>query len=451
MVMTEKMEKFLIVGGGGRESVFARRLMNDAVLYAVSPHENPTIIDCVRSSGGAYLIGNTNDAELILNFAKQHAVDYVFVNADDPMANGVVDALLANGIKAIGGTKAASRIEWDKIYAIEMMQEICPQFTPFYRVVSSQDEMSVAVQEFADKNMLTVVKPQGLTGGKGVKVMPEHLPDYQDAVAYGLKLLQDKPEEKVLLTEKLNGFEFTVMGITDGEHMVLAPATYDYPFRFDDDKGAGTGGMGCFTSREQQLPFLDGKDLADCHNIMQSAIDEMGRQNLSFNGVLNGGFFKTQHGIRFMEFNARFGDPEALNILSILGGSFADLLKNIWRKNLVAENVNFIKKASVVKYLVMKEYPQASEASVTFTVDEDAIQAMGIKIYYGACVKTGENQYETLKKSRVMALAAMAEKIEDASMALNEAIEKYISGDLDYRKDIGGEKNLKKLRALINN
>ena len=129
------MRKFLIVGGGGRESAFALKLIEDTVLYAVMGHENPTITDCVRQSGGAYLIGDANAPEVVLNFAKKHEVDIVFVNADEPLANGAVDVLLENNIKAVGATRDAARIEWDKIYSMEMMQEICPQFTPFYRVV----------------------------------------------------------------------------------------------------------------------------------------------------------------------------------------------------------------------------------------------------------------------------------------------------------------------------
>ena len=103
---------------------------------------------------------------------------------------------------------------------------------------------------------------------------------------------------------------------------------------------------------------MDKEDLRDCKDIMQKIIDNMRRKNLPFNGVLNGGFFKTPKGIKFMEFNGRFGDPEALNILSVLQGSFAELLENISNKNLNEENVRFIKKASVVKISGGKGIPQ---------------------------------------------------------------------------------------------
>ena len=157
--------------------------------------------------------------------------------------------------------------------------------------------------------------------------------------------------------ERLDGIEFTIMGITDGEHLVIPPASYDYPFRHEGDRGAGTGGMGCFTNSEKRLPFMSEQDLDDCRQIMQRIIDEMRKAGSRFNGVLNGGFFKTPAGIKFMEFNGRFGDPEGLNILSILETSFSDLLVHIWSGTLSDKAVSFAKKAGVVKYLVANEYP----------------------------------------------------------------------------------------------
>ena len=441
-------KKFLIVGSGGRESAFALRLIEDTKLYAVVSHENPLIIDCVRQSGGAYIVNDPNDPIVVLNFAKKHNIDYAFVNADQPLANGVVDILLENNFKAIGGTRDATRIEWDKIYSIEMMQKVCPEFTPFYKVVSRVEELEDAISEFESRGFDIVVKPQGLTGGKGVKVMPEHLSTYQDCIDYASLLLKKNRNEQVLLVEKLNGIEFTIMGITDGKNLVISPASYDYPFRYEDDTGAGTGGMGCFTNSEKKLPFMSDNDLHVCQLIMQKIIDEMRSNNLFFNGVLNGGFFKTQKGIRFMEFNGRFGDPEVLNILSVFDGSFSALLIHIWNKTLSEDVVSFVKKASVVKYLVAKEYPDESDKITPFTLDEKAICDLDVKIFFASCIQTGEHQYETLKKSRVVAFAVAADTIEIASSLINKVIDTYVKGALEYRHDVGSQKNLEKLNNV---
>ena len=440
-------KRFLIVGSGGRESAFAMKLAEDSILYAIIGHKNPTITNYVKRSGGDYLIGNPSDPETVLTFAMQNSIDYTFVSADEPLANGVVDLLLENNIKAIGGTKAATRIEWDKIYSIQLMKETCPEFTPFFVAVSNQEELTPAIEQFKERNLQVVVKPQGLTGGKGVKVMTEHLPTYQDAMNYASTLLKEKPEEQVLLVEKLHGIEFTIMGLTDGENLVASPASYDYPFRLEDDLGAGTGGMGCFTNNENKLPFMSDKDLDDCKYVMQRIIDRMKHEDLFFNGVLNAGFFKTKNGIRFMEFNGRFGDPEGLNILTVLKGSFSKLLEDIWHKNLSEKNVSFMEQASVIKYLVAKEYPEESPDPTSFYIDEHGIRSMGLNVFYASCIEASDH-YETLKKSRVLAIGAVSDSIEEASTKIDDAIKKYVNGSLEYRKDIGSKANLEKLMRI---
>ena len=443
------MQKFLIVGAGGREAAFASRLVQDVHLYAVMPHKNPLVADCVVRSGGQYLIGDSDDPQTILGFSQMHNIDFVFVSADQPLANGVVDVLLEGGFRVIGATKEAARIEWDKAYSINVMQNVCPEFTPFYRIVSDVSQLNSAIKEFESRHMQIVVKPQGLTGGKGVKVMPEHLESYEKCIDYATKLLESGVDKRVVLVQRLYGIEFTIMGITDGEHLVMSPASYDYPFRYEDDRGAGTGGMGCFIDSDKKLPFMTDQDMEDCRHIMQNVLDHMRDNGLVFSGVLNGGFFKTANGIKFMEFNARFGDPEVLCITSILESSFSKMLVDIWNKTLSERSVSFTKKACVVKYLVAKEYPEHSQEVTEFSMDTDGISAMDVDVFFASCIKASSaGRYTTLKKSRVVALGALAPSIEEASDSVNEAIRMYVTGDLEYRKDIGSAKSLAKIQQI---
>ncbi len=436
------LKKFLIVGAGGRESAFAQKLMIDSAVYAVIDHKNPTICDCVERSGGQWMLGKSSDPETVVTFALKHQIDYAFISSDEPLAKGVVDALLANNIKAVGGTKAATKIEWDKIYSIDIMQKLCPEYTPFFRTAKNLDELKAGIETFEQTKRLIVVKPQGLTGGKGVKVMPIHLETYDEAYKYGMHLLQSRPHEQILLVEKIEGIEFTIMGITDGKTVVLAPATYDYPFRYEGDVGAGTGGMGCFTSKGKKLPFMDDDDLEVCQKIMQKVIDQMAQDQLVFNGVLNGGFFKTTSGIKFMEFNGRFGDPEGLNILSLLNESFSELVQKLWYKTL--KDIAFLDQASVVKYLVAKEYPNPSPTETHYKMAIESIKQDGVETFFSSSEKLTDSTYTTLKKSRVVALVAIADDIETASNKVNQAIEQHIEGTLEYRPDIG--LNLESLR-----
>ena len=227
------MYKFLIIGNGAREAIFAKKLAIDSKLYAVMGHENPTIIDAVKANDGDFIVGDINDNSLIVEFAKKYSIDYVFVNSDGPLANGLVDDLMIANVKVIGPSKQGARIEWDKSYSIELVNQVAPQFTPKYIIIKNRSQINDALNYFNDQHI--VVKPQGLTAGKGVKVMGEHLENFDDAVKY-IEYLIDQGNE-VLLCEKLQGFEFTIMGITDGSNFVFSPATYDYPYRNVGDSG----------------------------------------------------------------------------------------------------------------------------------------------------------------------------------------------------------------------
>ena len=439
-------EKFLIVGSGGRECAFAIRLAEDSRVYALMGHENPMIIQCAKHSGGKWEVGNPQDPQSVLDFAKRHGIDYTFVSSDEPLANGVVDVLLEHGFKCVGATREAARIEWDKAYSMEMTREACGEdFTPTYSIISSADEIDKAITGFKERNLQVVVKPQGLTGGKGVKVMPEHLQTYEDCAAYASELLGSRPGEKVLFVERLHGVEFTIMGITDGSTMVLSPASYDYPYRHVGDTGAGTGGMGCFTNSEKQLPFMTQKDLDDCRSMMERVTGAMRKNGTPFTGVLNGGFFKTASGIKFMEWNGRFGDPEALNVLTILEGRFSALLKSIWNKTLSDDVIKFANKASVIKYMVAKEYPEPSQVDISFMIDENSVNALGVNLFFASCVQTGKHTYQTLRTSRVVAFGALGDTIWEASELVDKAIRDYFRGDLEYRQDIGTAEYVAKL------
>ena len=442
-------ERFLICGSGGREAAFAARLEGDARLYAVVGHENPGIVGSVARSGGAHAVGDAGDPAAVAAFAKRHSVDYAFVSADEPLANGVVDALLDAGVRTAGATRAASRIEWDKVYSAGLVERACPEIAPFSIVARSERDVDEAVGRFRSRGMQLVVKPQGLTGGKGVRVMPEHLASHGDAARYAKELLAKGPGEGVLLVERLRGAEFTIMGITDGDRMVLAPASYDYPYRHEGDTGPGTGGMGCFTDATGRLPFLSGGDVARCRSAMEKTIRAMREEGRPFNGVLNGGFFKTAGGIRFMEFNARFGDPEALNVLSVMEGRLSDVIAGLADGALSEGAVGFAGKASVTKYMVAKEYPGESERAVPFAVDEAAAAAAGVDVIPASCVRVGEGRYETIRKSRAVAFGAVAGTVEDAAGMVDGAIDAHFDGALERRRDIGSAANLEMLRAAV--
>lgn len=435
----------MIVGGGGRESVFADGLAEDCRLFAALPHENPSVVRGVRRSGGAFAVGNADDADFVVACARQWRPELVFVNADAPLANGVVDALRADGVCAIGATRAAARVEWDKVFAMRLMRELCPEMTPFYRVAASGAEVAAALKEFSARGREVVVKPQGLTGGKGVRVMGRHFAGYDEAARYAGGLLA-AGDAAVLLVERLVGEEFTLMGICDGENLAFAPATYDYPYRFEGDGGAGTGGMGSFCAADGGLPFLSEAHVAVCAEAMRRVVGRLRDSGAALEGVLNGGFFLTAEGIRFMEFNSRFGDPEALCVLPLLETPLLEVLGAIRDRRVAAERVRFAARAAVVKYLVAHEYPEASPRAVEFSVDEEAVAEAGGRVFFGSCVAgEEEGRFWTLRRSRVMAVMALGESVPAAAARVEAAIGRCVRGGLEWRRDIGSAAEMRRL------
>lgn len=430
------MLKVLIVGQGGRESSIAMRLSENASVYAVMAHENPTIAHYVRATGGGFLIGKPTDCEKISRFAAAHGIDLAFVSSDEPLAAGVVDSLQAAGIRTVGPTRAGAQIEWDKSYAMELMGRLFPDVTPKFWVVRSQDDLASAIAEIENAGMEIVVKPQGLTGGKGVKVMGAHLKDLPEAADYVRSLLAERPEESVILMEKVDGVEFTVMVLTDGVSIIGSPATYDYPYRFDGDTGPGTGGMGAFSSNTRPLPFMAQAHYDQCLEVAKGILRALREDGRQFSGVLNVGFFVTEKGLRFLEFNARFGDPECMNIMATLESPLLNLLTDMVERKLTDASARFSGQASVVKYLVAPEYALAPGKKHEFALDVKKIKAMGVHVFFSSAEKS-EHGYVSVGNSRCVALAAQAPTIEEAAERIESAIAEGYTGDLQWRRDVG--------------
>lgn len=442
------MKKVLVVGAGGREASIVSKLYSECVIYSVMPHINPTIEYFVNLSGGLFLIESASNSAIVADFAKQHNIDLAVVSSDEPLANGVVDALLEFGIKTVGPTKSGAQIEWDKGFAMELMQKHFPEVTPGYWTVRDITELDSAFKTICENSLPIVVKPQGLTGGKGVKVMGTHLADYDAAYEYAKELLHDKPNERVVLVEKVSGVEFTLMVLTDGATVLRPPATYDYPYRYDGDKGAGTGGMGAFSNNKETLPFMSQAHYDKCIEVANGILKALKEDNRHYNGVLNAGFFVTKDGLKFLEFNARFGDPECMNIMTVLDSSLLTLLEDIQSGSLNTQSAKFSNQASVVKYLVTPEYAVADGKKHTFNVDIDALNKMGIQTYFSSSERQGDS-FVTVGNSRCVALAASSNNINNASDLIENGIQQCVTGCLEWRKDVGSQSYVDSLNKVL--
>jgi len=436
----------MIVGHGGRESALALRMSEHSELHAFVGHENPSIVRHAAASGGSHQVGDVCDPRSVAAFAREREIDLAMVSADEPLAAGVVDALLAQGTRTVGPTSAGAEIEWNKAYARSLLAEVAPEASPLLRVAREPREVDEAIASFGSTPV--AIKPSGLTGGKGVKVMGPHLASHDDARDYALSLLaRGAAGESVLIEEKIVGAEFTIQAISDGRTVVFPPATYDYPYRFDGDEGPGTGGMGSLSMAAPTLPFMSPAHYEQACSIVQGVIERLAEQGRHFTGVMNSGFFATAGGVKVIEFNARFGDPECMNIMSLFSGSWPYAMERIATGALTSGDVPLREEASLALYLVSPDYALRAGPTYEFTLDRERIEHDGCHVFFSSAVEAGEGVYRTLGTSRAIALCTTAPTLEQARTRVVGCAGSVPV--LEWRHDVGDERYLNGLAKLV--
>jgi len=422
------------------------RIAEHSELYAFVGHENPTILLHARRSGGGHRVGDICDPAAVAAYAREAQIDLAMVSSDEPLAAGVVDALRAQGTSTVGPTRAGAEIEWNKVFARELLSEVAPEAVPRLRIASDPDQVRAAIDSFGTTPV--VVKPAGLTGGKGVKVMGPHLADHGAARDYALELLhKGGAGEAVLVEERIDGAEFTIQAISDGKTVVFPNSTYDYPYRFDGDEGPGTGGMGSLSLPSPTLPFMTPAHYAQACSIIQGVIERLGALGRQFSGVMNSGFFATADGVKVIEFNARFGDPECMNIMSLFEGSWTEVMRSIASGSLGTADVPLRREASVVLYLVSPDYALRTGGPYEFTLDREAIEDQGGHVFFSSAVGLGGDAYRTIGTSRAVALASTAPTLEQARARVAGWAEQVPV--LEWRRDVGDGTYLDGLGDLL--
>ena len=428
------MEKCLLLGNGGREAVIAEYVSKNYKLYSVMPYENPSISKYVQASNGKFLIGDPFNKELVKKFIQDEKIENCIISSDNLLQDGLIDLARQLGLKTFGPTSKGAKLEWSKTYALDIVQKIAPEMVINNYNLTNEEELKKVIDSYNNDNF--VVKPEGLTGGKGVKVGGIHFKGKEEGFEYAKSCLNSSGN--VIIQDKVEGREFTVTGLTDGKNIVITPTTFDYPYRFDEDKGPGTGGMGCLGFDNGLLPFLTNEDIEKCKSLMQKTLEYVNKDSLEFNGVIYGGFFKCSDGIKFIEFNARFGDPESLNILNAIETPFEELFTNIQNQTLSKENCKFKKINTFTVYVVSPNYAiSASKEPCKFTLNQEAIEKQGAKIYFASTKHIEGNNYESVGNSRLFAVLYSSTSMDEAREKVYKALEGNVDEILNYRKDIG--------------
>ena len=426
-------QKILVIGSGAREHAIVRALDCSPQLkeiYCLASNMNPGIAELCDE----ILIGNFNDPDFVVSYAKETGATLAIIGPENPLANGVADALWEAGVKVVGPKKDLARLETSKAFTRDLLNEYDIPGGPKYQTFNSMGGVAEFLNELGENY---VVKYDGLAGGKGVKVSGEHLHSHGEALAY-CKELVDKNGEFVI-EGKFIGEEFSLMSFCDGDTLKHMPAVQDHKRAYEGDTGPNTGGMGTYSDANHSLPFLSDDEISQAHEIniktAKAVNDKFGE---GYKGILYGGFMATTNGVKLIEYNARFGDPEAMNVLSLLESDFIEICNGIAGGTLDKIDVQFSKKATVCKYAVPEGYPNNP-------VKGEPIDISGISnpdgLFYASVDFKGTNLVES--GSRTIAVVGIADTISEAEKIAEKEVSS-IAGPLFHRTDIGTDDVIQK-------
>ncbi|HJJ32302.1 MAG TPA: phosphoribosylamine--glycine ligase [Methanocorpusculum sp.] len=412
--------KILVVGGGGREHAITSALVRNtsAELYSVMGKKNPGIAKLSRE----VFVHAETDVATVISFAKEKQIELAVIGPEAPLEVGLSDALWDAGIPTVGPRQKAARIETDKGFCRNLMHKHQIPGCPTYKICKTPKEAAEYIEKYPGD---LAVKPTGLTGGKGVKVMGEQV-DRAGAIEYAMTL----KDQDIILEERLLGEEFTLMAFVDGKTLVPMPLVQDHKRAYEGDVGPNTGGMGSYSLETHKFPFVTSTDYAAAFEIMQKTVAALADEGCPYQGILYGQFMNTRDGPKVIEFNARFGDPEAMNVLSLLDSDFTVIADHITKGTLSPEDVSFKPYASVCKYLVPEGYPENSHAGDSITLGP----MDGTLLYYANVIE--ENGVLKTLTSRTMAFVGIGKSLAEAE-ALAESACRHVKGNVRYRSDIG--------------
>lgn len=420
--------KILMIGSGGREHALIKKLK-----------ESPkcTEIYCAPGNGGIAKdaipvdIG-VMDIENMVKYAKENAFDLVFVAPDDPLAAGMVDAMETAGIKAFGPKANAAIIEASKVFSKNLMKKYGIP-TAKYEVFSDAKEAIVYVEK--ENTVPVVVKADGLALGKGV-IIAQTIDEAKTAIK---SIMEDKQfgdsGNNIVIEEFLTGPEVSVLAFTDGKTVKPMVSSKDHKRAYDNDEGLNTGGMGTISPN----PYYTDEIAQECYDtIFVPTIKAMEKEGRPFKGCLYFGLMITSNGPKVIEYNARFGDPEAQVVLPRLKTDLVDICEAIIDEKLSDIDIQWSKDATACVVMASGGYPVAYKKGIEITgLNENG----GVEdaIVYHAGTKLDGDKFLT-NGGRVLGVTANAATLDEALEKAYSAVNKISFEGAHYRTDIGRTK-----------
>ncbi len=407
--------KVLVIGSGGR---------CHAIVDALAKSPEVEKIYCAPGNAGiaaeaqCVAIADT-DAEALADFAERNEIGLTVVGPEAALDRGVADCFKRKNLRIFGPTKAAARIESSKDFAKRLMTEHGVP-TAAYRTFT---DYAAAVEYVRSHSLPTVLKYDGLAAGKGV-VIAQTFDEAEQALRD--MLVDDRfGHGRVVVEEFLQGEEFSLMCFVSGRNLCPMPVAQDHKRAYDNDEGPNTGGMGAYTG----LPFIDRSDIDYAmEHIMRPVAEALDEEGTPFCGVLYGGLIKTADGIKVIEFNARFGDPETEVVLPLLESDLCRLMCDVADGKAVEARWSDMATIGVV--LASKGYPGSYEKGCAIDLPSDldaTVYHMGTKLDAGRLVTAG---------GRVMIVVCAAATLAEARDKVRRQVERIGCDNLFHRNDI---------------
>ncbi len=424
----EKKMHVLVIGSGGREHALA---------WAVSRSLIKPEISCAPGNAGTESLGknidlDTENTSEIVDYCKSNNVDLVIVGPEAPLVAGIADDLRDAGIAVFGPGAGGAILEGSKVFA----KQFCDRNgipTAKYKVFEDPDR----AHKYIDKNIpdTSVVKADGLAAGKGAIVCDDPIDAHAAVDTILVEKKFGKSGNQVIIEQRLEGFETTLMTIVSGSDYIKLPYSQDHKRAFDGDKGPNTGGMGVFAPTPKVTAEINERIERE---IVKPTIEGLVREGIDYVGCLYFGLMMTGEGPALIEFNCRFGDPESQAVLPLMEGDFLETLDAATRGNLGQVDLKMSNKKSLVVILASEGYPEKYKKGVDITRDLRVLEDNPELIIFHAGTRLFDDKLYT-SGGRVFAVTSLGEDFRECRIKAYDAINARKLKGLFYRKDIGWE------------